>query len=66
MDLERLVSERRWNIGDRVYLNTPEGKGGTIIAYMVYESHIEYMFRTNENVMQLEEVSLSDNKVIEY
>lgn len=66
MDLEQLVSNRQWDIGDKVYINTPGGIGGNIFAYVLYETHIEYMVRTKDAVLQLEEASISDTKIIEY
>lgn len=63
-DLAELFREREYSIGDRVFINIPEGVGGVIFAYIAYETHLEYFVRTIEGVHQLDAVSLSEDKVI--
>lgn len=64
MDLQTLFQSRAFNIGDRVYLNVPEGEPGIIFAYIVYETHLEYYVRTATGLHQIEEVSLCSHKQI--
>ena len=52
-------------IGDLVYVNVPNGPIGLVFAYVIYESHIEYLVRTLENgVMQMDVTSISAHRRI--
>lgn len=70
MDLQKslanqVASVAKFEIGEIVFINLPEGEQGIVFAYIVYNTHIEYLVRTVEQgVMQLEEVCLTDQKRI--
>lgn len=70
MDLQKslvnqVASVAKFELGETVYINLPEGERGIVFAYIVYTTHIEYLVRTVEQgIMQLEEICLSDQKPI--
>ena len=53
-----------FQIGDRVYLNIPEGDGGIVIAFVVYEKHREYLVMFTDGTRQLTNTCLADSKPV--
>ena len=59
------IENSAFKIGDRVYYNLPDSQEcGVVIGYIVYDTHLEYQVRTDHGVHQLEEIFLSNNKVL--
>lgn len=59
--LERITA---FNIGDRAYINLPDGEPVIIVGYVVYSNNIEYQVRCESGIMQLEKESLVDKKIL--
>ena len=63
--LEQIQSVAEYEIGETVYINVQDGESGTVFAYIIYDTHIEYLVRTKEQgIIQLDRVSLSETKRI--
>lgn len=57
------LSNRKFNIGDTVYLNIAEGEIGKVIALVVYDTYIDYLVMHQAgNVAQYCEVQITDEK----
>lgn len=64
--LNNVESVAKYEMGQRVYINLPDGDMGIVFAYIVFETHIEYLIRTLEQgIMQLDATCLSDTRPIE-
>lgn len=62
--MDSLVRESKFEIGDRVFLNIPEGDCGLVIAIVVYEDHFEYIIRTINTTLFVSGLEITNEKVI--
>ena len=57
--LEQVESVAEYELGEQAFLNVVGGMPVVITAYIIYQTHIEYIVRTTEyGIMQLDGVSL--------
>lgn len=60
-----MILKTAFKIGERVYLNIPNSEFvGIVAGYVIYSTHTEYQVRTENGLTQLEESSLSNERVI--
>ena len=62
--LEQISSVAEYEIGELVYINIPEGEQGVVFAYIIYDTHIEYLIRTATGPLQIDATCIADHKRI--
>ena len=54
-----------FEIGEKVWIQLPESPPGIVVAYVMYDTHLEYLVRTsNQGVQQLEGITLTSTPAI--
>lgn len=61
----KILQNNKYNIGQHIYLNVPDGDVGIIVALVYYSDHVEYLTRfVDGRVSQLTESEISSEKII--